>query len=251
MKPRIAITVGPDDLERGNTRRAYCAAVERAGGEPHLVSKLASGFSAGSIAQFDGILFPGGDDVDPSLYGGRPHGAVRFAHPERDALELEAVRNAKRCGLPTLAICRGMQVVNVALGGTLYEDIADQYERPNGLKLRHQQMPDFSRKETTHDVDLRAGSKLATILGAAAIRTNSLHHQAVRRIAYDLEPVAHARDGIVEALELRGDHPFFVAVQWHPEELVDNDEPSRTLFSAFVEAAARRARGRLSSPAAR
>jgi len=249
MKPRIAITVGPDEAAHGNTRQTYRDAVASAGGDPVLIGPIAREGLAALLADFDGLLLPGGTDVDPAAYGGATHPSVDLAHPDRDALELEAVRFAKRSGLPTLAICRGMQVVNVALGGTLFEDVPDQYDPPNGLKLRHFQTPDHSRKETTHDVDVKAGSRLAQIAGAAAIATNSMHHQAVRRIAYDLEPVATARDGIVEALELRGEHPFFIAVQWHPEELFGTDEPSRRLFARFVDAAARRAGGRSATAA--
>jgi putative glutamine amidotransferase len=250
MKPRIAITVGSDEVRQGNMRQTYRDAVAAAGGDPVLVGPVASASVPAVLGDFDGLLLPGGTDVEPSTYGGQGHPSVDLAHPDRDALELEAARFAKRSGLPMLAICRGMQVVNVALGGTLFEDVPDQYEPANGLKLRHYQTPDFSRKETTHDVDVKAGSMLAQIAGAAAIATNSMHHQAVRRIAHGLEPVAHARDGIVEALELSGEHPFFIAVQWHPEELYGTDEPSRRLFARFVEAAARRAHGR-STPAAR
>lgn len=244
MKPRIAITVSPGEPDKPDARKKYRDAVISAGGEPVLLDGSGPETVIETLARFDGLLLPGGTDVDPAAYGGRPHPAVDVAHPKRDAFELEAARVARRAGMPTLAICRGMQVVNVALGGTLYEDIPDQYEAPNGLRLRHQQMPDFGRHETTHDVDVRRGTTLAGIAGAAAIRVNSLHHQAVRRLAYGLDPVAHARDGIVEAFELRSEHPFFVGVQWHPEELVDADEPSRTLFSAFVAAAARRAAGK-------
>jgi putative glutamine amidotransferase len=250
MKPRIAITVGPDEVGQGNTRRTYRDAVAAAGGDPVLVGNIRRGFVAKTLAGYDGLLLPGGADLDPATYGGRPHPLVSVAHPDLDALELEAARFAKRSGLPTLAICRGMQVVNVALGGTLYEDVQDQYEAQNSLTLRHRQTPDFSRKDKTHEVDVKLGSMLAKIAGSAAIATNSLHHQAVRRIPYDLEPVARARDGIVEALELRGEHPFFVAVQWHPEELVDTDEPSRKLFARFVDAAAKRASARPVAPAA-
>jgi len=249
MRPRIAITIGPDDVRQHNTRQTYRDAVSAAGGDPQLVGPVAQGGVAAVLAAFDGLLIPGGTDLDPATYGGRPHPSVDTSHPDRDALELEAARFAKRSGLPTLAICRGMQVVNVALGGTLYEDVPDQYEPVNGLKLRHVQTPDHSRKETTHDVDVRLGSKLSEIAGAAAIATNSIHHQAVRRVAYDLEPVGHARDGIVEALELRGEHPFFIAVQWHPEDLVGTDEPSRRLFAKFIEAAAARAGARASTAA--
>jgi putative glutamine amidotransferase len=250
MKPHIAVTIGPDEFAQGNTRATYRAAVERAGGEPILIANVTRGSVDQLLADYDGLLIPGGPDLEPALYGGRPHPSVQLAHSDRDALELDAARYARRSGLPLFAICRGMQVVNVALGGTLYEDIADQHEPLNGLKLRHQQTPELGRKETSHDVDLRVGCKIAQIVGASSMKTNSLHHQAVRAVAWDLEPVGIARDGIVEALELRGSHPFFLAVQWHPEELVDADEPSRKLFAGFVEAAANRARGR-PSPAAR
>jgi len=244
MKPRIAVTVNPGEASDPGARKKYRDAVTAAGGEPILVDHIDRPNLTETLLSFDGILMPGGTDVDPASYGGRPHPSVDLADPRRDALELEAARIAKRSGLPLFAICRGMQVVNVALGGTLFEDIADQYEAPNGLRLRHQQTPDFGRQETTHEVDLKAGSTLAQIAGTAAIATNSMHHQAVRRVAYDLEPVATAREGIVEALELRGEHPFFIAVQWHPEELFGTDEPSRRLFARFVDAAAKRAGGR-------
>jgi putative glutamine amidotransferase len=250
MKPRIAVTLGPDEHAQGNTRQRYRAAVESAGGEPVLVANVERGEVGRALADFDGLLVPGGPDLDPESYGGRPHPSVNLGHPQRDALELEAIRYAKRSGLPTLAICRGMQVANVALGGTLYEDIVDQYVPENGLRLRHMQTPDFSRQDTTHDVDVMAGSTLAQIAQSSAVATNSLHHQAVRRIAYAFEPVAKARDGIVEALELRGDHPFFIAVQWHPEELVERDAASRRLFERFVEAASRYAAGK-ARPASR
>ena len=241
MKPRIAVTVNPGEAANPDARKKYRDAVTAAGGDPVLIDGAGKLTLAETLLAFDGLLLPGGTDVDPAAYGGRPHPTVDVADPRRDALELEAARIAKRSGLPTLAICRGMQVVNVAFGGTLYEDIADQYEPPNGLRLRHQQTPDFGRQETTHEIDVKAGSRLADIAGSAALRVNSLHHQAVRRLAYGLEPIAYARDGIVEAYELRADHPFFVGVQWHPEELVGADEPSRRLFASFVAAAARRA----------
>ncbi|HXW77265.1 MAG TPA: gamma-glutamyl-gamma-aminobutyrate hydrolase family protein [Candidatus Eremiobacteraceae bacterium] len=251
--PRIAITTAPDQLENPEACRTYRTAVERAGGKPELIAGVERGKAGALLADFDGLLLPGGTDLDPETYGGRPHPAVDVANPRRDELELEAARFARRSGLPLLAICRGMQVANVALGGTLFEDIPDQYEAPNGLKLRHHQTRDLnrSRKETTHPVDLLAGSAIADIAGSASIATNTMHHQAVRRVAYPLVATAHARDGIVEALELRGEHPFFIAVQWHPEELVENDEPSRRLFERFVQAAAARARGRSSVGAAR
>jgi putative glutamine amidotransferase len=250
MKPRVAITIGPEELAQRNTRETYRLAVEQAGGEPVLLSPVTPDRVLAALLEYDGLLIPGGRDVNPEIYGGSSHPAVQRVHPALDEFEIEAARAAKRSGLPTLAICRGMQVVNVALGGTLYEDIDDQYESPNGLRVKHKQTPDFSRKDVTHEIDVRVDSALGSILEVAAVRTNTLHHQAVRRVAHDLHIVARARDGTVEALELRGEHPFFVAVQWHPEELADRDEPSRRLFRAFVGAAARRAAGRPQSPAA-
>ncbi len=218
-----------------------------AGGEPVLLGGLPPAEVPSALEPFDGVLLPGGLDVDPDEYGGQPHPAVELAGAEVDALEQAAARHARRAGMPMLAICRGIQVVNVALGGTLYEDIDDCYDPANGLRLRHQQTPDRARQETTHVVDLKAGSRLCALAGASAVATNTLHHQAVRRVAADLEPVAWSRDGLVEAVELRGRHPFYIAVQWHPEELVGSDEPSRRLFRAFVDAAAQRAAGRRAS----
>ena len=124
--------------------------------------------------------------------------------------------------------------MNVALGGTLYEDIPDQFVPSNGLKLQHKQTPDTPRSQTTHDVDLHAGSQVAGVVGGSSVKTNSMHHQAPRRIAYDLKAVGTARDGVVEAVEARENHPFYIGVQWHPEETVACDEPSRKLFGELV-----------------
>lgn len=244
MRPKIAITASVEEAKQSDARATYRTAVDRAGGDARIVADIPRGSVADALAGFDGLLIPGGFDIDPAAYGGRPHPTVQLVPADRDALEMEAARYAKRSGLPTLAICRGMQVINVALGGTLYEDIDDQFDRQHGPKIKHDQRPDFSRKDVTHDVDVVVHSRLAGIVESACVRTNSLHHQAVRRIAYCFEVTARSRDGVVEALELRGDHPFFVGVQWHPEELVDRDAPSRRLFESFIAAAAARAEGR-------
>lgn len=245
MRPRIAITVGPAEVAESDARRTYRDAVERAGGETAL---LYEEFDAQRLrrrlAEFDGLLVPGGHDIDPALYGGSPHPTVTLVAPELDAMELEAARIARQTGLPTLGICRGIQVLNVALGGSIYEDIDDQYDAPSGLRVRHKQTPDFHRSEPTHDVDVTYGSRLAGVLGGVCVRTNSTHHQALRRVAFDLVVVGKARDGVVEAVELREPHPFFVGVQWHPEEMVGRDEPSRRLFGEFVKCAAERAAAR-------
>src|SRR5579872_2155606 len=213
-KPRIAITADPERTVKPEYLRSYRKAVEAAGGEPVLVIPTDAAVET-TLQEFDGLLLPGGADVDPAVYGGREHPAV-FKAP-------------------------------VALGGTLLEDIPDQHESENGLKLRHQQVPEHGRQEPTHAVDLQRGSKLHELFGGGTVHTNSMHHQALRRIPHDLVAVAKTRDGIVEAVEARDNHPFYVGVQWHPEDMVERDEPSRALFRELVARAAERARRRTAS----
>lgn len=250
MKPRIAITVGADEVSVRDHWATYRQAVEQAGGDPTLLYGTFSEDQLPAILEaYDGLLLPGGADLPPDEYGGQPHPTVSVSSADRDGLELGAARYAKRAKIPTLAICRGCQVVNVAFGGTLYEDIEDLYESPNRQVVQHQQTPDHGRQETTHPVDIHTNSKLAEIVDGVCIETNSMHHQALRRVAYGLRVVARARDGTIEGIEADDGHPFFVAVQWHPEELAGRDEPSRRLFRAFVEHAAARRRARAAVPA--
>jgi putative glutamine amidotransferase len=242
VKPRIAITADAQRLNETNYLRAYKRAVEKAGGESVLLASLPEcADAAEALAQMDGLLLPGGADLHPDEYGGRHHPSLSLGSIEYDRLELAAARAALRHHIPTLAICRGAQVMNVALGGTLLEDIPDQFEPPSGLVLSHRQTPPHSRSEATHPVDLKEGSLLARVIGSAMTPTNSMHHQALRRVAHDLVVVGTARDGLVEAVEARSNHPFYIGVQWHPEEMVDVDGPSRALFSAFIETAKNRA----------
>ena len=245
MLPRIAITARPGEPDKPDARAKYRRAIEEAGGQPFLIAPPQYVESVADLVErFDGLLIPGGRDIAPEQYGGRDHESVELEPAGVDDFEIAAARAARRGRVPTLAICRGLQVINVALGGSLYEDIVAQHVAPGGSTLRHRQTPDHARDETTHPVDITAGSKLASMLGATSLAVNSLHHQAVRRIAADLIPVAAARDGVVEAVELQGDHPFYIGVQWHPEELVGRDEPSRLLFRGFIEHAGVRARAR-------
>lgn len=238
MKPKIAIAVDASELDKPGARAKYRFAVEQAGGLPELVGPPRFAASIPDLVErFDGVLLPGGADVAAALR----HPAVDRAPAGNDEFQIEVARAAKRAGIPFFGICRGMQVMNVAFGGTLFEDIADQYESPNGLRLQHQQTPDHARDETTHVVEIAQGSVLARLVGTTSLATNSLHHQAVRRIPAGLRPVASARDGVVEALEPVDARAFYLGVQWHPEDLVKRDEPSRALFRGFVADAAVRA----------
>ena len=245
MRPKIAITADAQRVADPDYLRAYKRAVEKAGGEPVVVHDAVEPEDvAAALEKFDGLLLPGGADVDPAEYGERDHPSVSKAPTDYDRLELEAARVALREDVPTFAICRGVQVMNVALGGTLWVDVPEEYEPSGGLKLQHRQTPPHARHEATHPVDFRAGSTLARLLGSHMVPTNSMHHQALRRVAHDLVATGQTRDGIIEAVEARSNHPFYIGVQWHPEEMIEVDEPSRTLFAEFVRRAAERGRRR-------
>jgi putative glutamine amidotransferase len=158
--------------------------------------------------------------------------------PARDDLELGLTRRAVADAVPLFAICRGMQVLNVALGGTLVQDILS--ERPGAL-VHSQKAP---RHEATHPVKvLGEGTRLGRVLGALEVEVNSMHHQAIERLGDGLREVAWAPDGVVEGLEMPDEERFVLGVQWHPEELVGHDQAARNLFAAIVDAARRRARG--------
>jgi putative glutamine amidotransferase len=245
MKPRIAITADAQRIKDPKYLSAYKRAVEKAGAEPVLLYDVVEPEDVSSaLDSFDGLLLPGGADVDPAEYGGRDHPSVDKAPAEYDRLELEAARVALHKDLPTLAICRGVQVMNVALGGTLWVDVPEEYDSGDGPKLQHRQTPPHARHEATHPVDFKDGSMLAQLLGSRMVPTNSMHHQALRRVAHDLVASGQTRDGIIEAVEARTNHPFYVGVQWHPEEMIEVDEPSRTLFAEFVRRAAQRTNSR-------
>ncbi len=233
--PVIGITtrtapVPPSSVLSVMIQQAYPNAILQAGGVPVL---LPSGLPESSwkelFQRLDGILFPGGPDVAIKRFGGIPPPAVYGVDEARDTLELDLVNFAADNGKPFMGICRGCQVVNVALGGTLYTHLPDQY--PNALEHDGE---DYT--VLAHPIRLEEGSRIGKILGEPLLNVNSLHHQGIKEVAPELKAVAFAPDGLVEAVELPG-HPFALAVQWHPEWLTDQ-EPIRRLFKAFVETAA-------------
>ncbi len=236
-RPLIGITTHPahspdrDSLDRLLNDIVKC--VERAGGLPILIpADAAETTLRGLFERLDGILFSGGGDVDPAHYGADATPTVGGVDGERDRVELTLTRWIVDEAKPFFGICRGAQVFNVALGGTLYRDIEEHPEAQT-----HTYYPNLPFDLRPHRVQVEADSTLARILGQRAISVNSLHHQAVRDVAAGLRAVACAEDGIVEALEAP-DHPFALAVQWHPEALPDAPE-MQALFAAFVAAAGR------------
>jgi putative glutamine amidotransferase len=218
--------------ERAYVNSAYLHAVQQAGGVPVVLPPQLSAASLERLARgLDGLLLTGGGDIDPTVFGEAPHPTVYEVAPARDTLELSAVRFALERRLPILAICRGAQLLNVALGGTLFQDVASD----PGTQIQHGQLE--PRDQPTHKVQVKAGSRLAETLGTDELEVNSMHHQAVKALGRGLAAVAWAPDQIIEGLELTDASRFVLGVQWHPEELVSHSEPARRLFAALVRSA--------------
>jgi putative glutamine amidotransferase len=210
---------------------AYFRAILQAGGIPVLIPfDLDLSLQAQLTSRLDGILFSGGGDIHPSRYNGRSHPLVDRVDTARDQLEIDLLKQAIHVHKPFFGICRGLQLVNVALGGSLYEDILDQ--RPQAL--RHQFSPEFPRNYLAHSVQLEADSQIRSFIPRSKIQVNSLHHQGIEKLAPDLRASGYAPDGLIEAIELPG-YSFGLAVQWHPEWLTTDQDMER-LFSAFIRA---------------
>lgn len=188
------------------------------------------------FARLDGVFITGGVDVDPSRYGEPKTPLCGTTDPDRDTVEIALLQHALGRNLPVLAVCRGIQILNVACGGTLYQDVSAQV--PAALKHDFFPTPEQpSRKYLAHDVTVKAGSRLGRILGDAVVPVNSMHHQAIKDLAPRLAATAYAPDGIIEAVEGTGDQ-YLVAVQWHPEELTESQPGMGRLFTTFAEACA-------------
>jgi putative glutamine amidotransferase len=207
----------------------YARAVERAGGLPVVLAPLEDDGVAPLVEQLAGICVSGGPDMDPAAYGADRHARLGPVEPELDAFELAVVRRADALGLPVLGICRGCQVLNVARGGTLHQHVPDVSDG----SVAHRQTA--SGRETTHDVRVEPGTRLAEIVGPGDLDVNAFHHQAVDRLGRGLRAVAWADDGIVEAIEGDGES-LYLGVQWHVETLVHLPRHAR-VFEALVDAA--------------
>lgn len=222
----------------------YILTLTSAGAIPWMIPLVDDDTLHGVYEALDGVFLPGGADIDPKTYGRDPHPLCDKSDRERDRVEVALARWALEEEKPVLGVCRGMQLINVAAGGTLYQDLAE--ELPGAIK--HDYFPfrgqSWARDHLAHDVDVSKGTRLAELVGAGRLRVNSMHHQGVRELGHGLVPTAVAPDGLVEALEGKNGS-YLVAVQWHPEALTDTDTRTRRLFADFVTAAGewRRSRG--------
>ncbi len=230
MKPAlIAITTyGRNEDGHFFLPSEYVDSVRRSGACPILLPPGAEDLDSW-LELVDGIIFPGGGDIEPSRYGGGEHETIYMVDPERDATEFALLEKVLDSGLPTLGICRGTQLLNVALGGTLVDHLPDHV----GEEIAHSLPP---REPTPHTIRVEKGSGLAEILGKTEFDAESWHHQAIREIAPGLTAVAQAPDGTIEAVEKK-DHPWLYAVQWHPELTAAREPLQQRLFNTLTEAA--------------
>lgn len=203
----------------------YVDSVRRAGGIPVLVAPGEPQLRA-LLDRLDGLVLAGGGDICPTRYGGSPHPTIYMVNPQRDASELELTRMLLDRHTPTLAICRGLQILNVALGGSLHPHLPDVV----GERVLHRLPP---REPTPHEITVEADSPLAAKLGATHVTTLSWHHQAIDRLGQGCRIAARAPDGVIEAIDVIG-HPEMVAVQWHPELSSVNDVSQQRLFDDLV-----------------
>jgi putative glutamine amidotransferase len=218
------------DALRVRVNAAYTEALRKVGLIPIVIPPLAAADAQAVLDGLAGLVVTGGEDVSPSRYGQIAHPTVE-AHAGRDESEIALILEARQRRMPTLAICRGIQVVNVALGGTLVQDIPSQLP----AALNHD--PEAGRGERVHIIRVDTASRLAGALGADCLATNSFHHQALDRVAPGLRVSAHAEDGIIEGAESADPDWWMLAVQWHPEELIETPESwDRNLFTAFADA---------------
>lgn len=213
-------------------KRSYVWAVERAGGVPVLLPNTTERETlARYLGVIDGLLLSGGADMEPRHFGQQPHPKLGKVEPDRDTTELSLTREALAQNLPIFAICRGIQSLNVALGGTLYQDLPSEHP----TEINHQQTElGLEREEFSHQIRVEPGSRLHSIVGTDEMPVNSFHHQAVHTVAPGLIVTAVAPDGIIEGAEMP-DQRYVVAVQFHPEDTAPHDERSRKLFETFVQ----------------
>ncbi len=232
MRPLIGLSCSHDsDKETSTLNLTYSRGVEKAGGLPVVLPLTTDKETLSeTLLRLDGLLLTGGPDLDPSFFGEEPWPKLGGISPDRDAMEIYLAKQALSRDLPLFGICRGIQTLNVAAGGSLIQDISTAVKEP----LKHRQ--DAPRWHGSHSVTVVTGSRLAAILGTDSLRVNTFHHQSVKELAEGLVAVAHAPDGVIEAIESTR-HRFAIGVQWHPEGMWERHSVQLRLFSALVRAA--------------
>ena len=247
MTPVIGITAQQRDVATSygaqpatTVTLSYSDAVVAAGGIPVVLPILDPAAVPLVLDRLDGLVLTGGGDVDPARYRGPGHPAIYGVHDARDQSELAIARHAAEIRMPLLAICRGLQVLNVALGGDLIADIPTQVD--GGFE--HFVTGDGAASQAHQVLELETGCGLARLFGTTSLKVNSLHHQAVATPAPGLRPVAWSEDGVIEAVEPEDPSWPLQAVQWHPENLVGTEPAARTLFAELIRTAAGQAANR-------
>lgn len=232
-KPLIGLTPS-HDTEKGDIsmRPTYLKAIQAAGGIPIVLPLTPSKEDLLQLTNsLDGFLFTGGPDIHAFYFGEQTHAGCGNVSPARDTLELALLPLVMGMKKPVLGICRGIQVLNIALGGDIYQDLPSQFHED--FPVAHKQP--FYYNIPSHTVDVVPGTLLSQICQTNLLKVNSMHHQAVRKVAPGLIACGHAPGGLVEALE-KPDYPYFLGVQWHPEYLWEQDAAAARLFSSFVKA---------------
>ena len=216
----------------------YVEGVAGAGGVPVVLPPLGDDRAAGAMVQsLDGLLLSGGSDLDPGYYGEEPVPELGATLPERDTFEMALLGLALRRQIPIFGICRGMQVLNVALGGTLYQDLPSQWD---GNVLKHRQAT--PKWQPTHEVEVREGSYIAEVMGREVVKVNSYHHQGIKDLAEGLLVTGRSSDGVIEAVEAADlSERWLLGVQWHAEAMRGAGPQQESLFEAHVSAAERHA----------
>lgn len=230
-RPIIGITMRLEvETNRFYLGRDYSEAIEAVGGIPFHISLIPNkSYISEILKMVDGILLPGSDtDVEPMIYGEEPHPKLKKIVPEKDLTDLLVLKEAEKMNLPILAICYGMQALNVSRGGTLFQDIESQIENC----VKHEQGIPLARN--SHNLDIKENSKISRLITKKDVKVNSHHHQAVKKVGKNLEATAWAKDSIIECIEDVRENKFVIGVQWHPELSWKTDEFSGNIFKSFI-----------------
>lgn len=229
MIPLIGVLPNVDGEKKSKIENTYIRAVEASGGMALLLPYTANPESIEMFVSLcDGFIFAGGADIEPARYGEEKHPLCGETTPYRDEVEFLAFEKIMETEKPIMGICRGSQLINVALGGTLYQDIPSEIK----TDLTHKQ--EHPHSEPAHEANVVSGSLLHSLIGKSRIHINSLHHQAIKALGDGLTPMAVADDGVIEAIVKDGERLIW-GFQWHPEKTFDNSEDSRIIFKKFIE----------------